>query len=480
MSRKGQLNFDDPAALVSLTKTLLLNDFKLDWSIPCTRLCPAVPNRINYLLWVEDLLAIPSSQSPSSSGSTAPIAPRVATALSLSPPPLRSLSRLSAPANIYGIDIGTGASAIFPLLGCRMNDAWNFVATEVDDASARCALDNVNRNVLGDRIHILRQDKDDPLLARALAAPELIGSSLVDDSFKSRSKVSSDESAAAATEARLCSEPSFAFLMCNPPFFERGHILPKHTATGKSATDTETICEGGEVGFVARLARESAVSCTRVRWFTSMLGKQASLQPLMNILRELGASSILSTRLVQGKTMRWAIAWSFLVNYHSHKTRTAKRRRARVPPSPVLPSSSSSSSHSSSSHTSPSPLRVFTAEGVSAVELSRRLHEYVHEEQSSSDFLSMRMSLIENKGGDEDGDNEWLISADSPMLRLRIVLKAGAGGSVVSVGFESPVDTVSPMLLDRTLSKIERDLKRTGRYWRRKQKFKKRRKTESG
>ena len=182
-------------------------------------------------------------------------------------------------------------------------NAWNFVATEVDDASARCALDNVNRNVLGDRIHILRQDKDDPLLARALAAPELIGSSLVDDSFKSRSKVSSEEyvlngkgeeltTAAAATEARLCSEPSFAFLMCNPPFLERGHILPKHTATGKSATDTETICEGGEVGFVARLARESAVSCTRVRWFTSMLGKQASLQPLMNILRELGASSI--------------------------------------------------------------------------------------------------------------------------------------------------------------------------------------------
>lgn len=52
----GQLDFSDPQAVQQLTKSLLKRDFGLDLELPDDRLCPPVPNRLNYILWIQDLL----------------------------------------------------------------------------------------------------------------------------------------------------------------------------------------------------------------------------------------------------------------------------------------------------------------------------------------------------------------------------------------------------------------------------------------
>lgn len=39
-----------------LAKTLLKHDFDIDVDIPPTNLVPAVPSRLNYVLWIEDLV----------------------------------------------------------------------------------------------------------------------------------------------------------------------------------------------------------------------------------------------------------------------------------------------------------------------------------------------------------------------------------------------------------------------------------------
>lgn len=53
-----KINFKDPEALRTLSKVLLKKDFNLDIEIPIDRLVPAIPLRLNYVLWIEDLLNV--------------------------------------------------------------------------------------------------------------------------------------------------------------------------------------------------------------------------------------------------------------------------------------------------------------------------------------------------------------------------------------------------------------------------------------
>lgn len=50
------LDFSDPAALRELTCAVLEKDFGLKVEIPLDKLIPAVPQRLNYVHWIEDLL----------------------------------------------------------------------------------------------------------------------------------------------------------------------------------------------------------------------------------------------------------------------------------------------------------------------------------------------------------------------------------------------------------------------------------------
>ncbi|KOS23309.1 putative methyltransferase-like protein [Escovopsis weberi] len=247
---RRELDFNDPRAVVQLTKTLLRADFGLDIQLPDDRLCPPVANRHNYILWLKDLLDTTSHDGTGS--------------------------------QVVGLDIGTGASCIYPLLGCTERP-WSFVATDTDEKSLACARENLKLNHLESRIEVLARDPDDPLIPVEGITPSL------------------------------------TFTMTNPPFYESEDAMLRSASeksrpafTTCTGSKGEMVTPGGEVAFVSRILQESLVLRGRVAWYTAMLGFQSSLTRIVAKLKEHGVDNYAVTEFVQGsKTRRWAVGWSF-------------------------------------------------------------------------------------------------------------------------------------------------------------------------
>ncbi|KAE8295350.1 U6 small nuclear RNA (adenine-(43)-N(6))-methyltransferase [Larimichthys crocea] len=270
------VNFKEPEAVRALTCTLLKEDFGLTIEIPLERLIPTVPLRLNYIHWVEDL--IDGQKQPR-----------------------------------RGIDIGTGASCIYPLLGATMN-GWYFLATEVDDICFDYATKNVEQNSLSDLIKVVKVPQKTLLM----------------DALKEETEIVYD------------------FCMCNPPFFanqleakgvnSRNSRRPPPSSVNTGGV-TEIMAEGGELEFVKRIIHDSLQLKKRLRWYSCMLGKKCSLAPLKEELRKQGVPKVTHTEFCQGRTMRWALAWSFYddVIVPSPPSKKRKLEKTRKPLSFTLP-----------------------------------------------------------------------------------------------------------------------------------------------
>ncbi|EQC40043.1 hypothetical protein SDRG_02699 [Saprolegnia diclina VS20] len=254
-----------PDALRELTKALLHRDFGLTWDMPSTNLCPTLTNRLNYIHWIEDLLLLSR--------------------------------RIYVGNDIIGIDVGTGASCIYPLLGHALNQ-WRFVATDIDAASLECARANVAANNLEQHISLRLVDGAACVLPTPLP-------------------------------------PAVDFSMCNPPFFDsmdEADTNPRAHCTGSL---NEMTTPGGEVAFIERLIDASRVLQTQVRWYTSLIGRKSSLRPLLAALRAAGIRNTRTTEFLQGRTTRWGLAWSFTndgmdaADLAAHKVLGKRKERQR-------------------------------------------------------------------------------------------------------------------------------------------------------
>ncbi len=181
---------------------MLRHDFGLPaWDAPLDRLCPPVANRLNYICWLTDLMKLssPPSSSPVPTPTPTPTSP-LSAENTVAPddgggdrgedngggdPEGGTAAMSTAERNLLlfgsaagaggggeedgmvvsdddgdgaaaaaqktrvcrGIDVGTGASCIYPLLGAKVA-GWSFLATEIDAVSAEWAEKNARANGL--------------------------------------------------------------------------------------------------------------------------------------------------------------------------------------------------------------------------------------------------------------------------------------------------------------------------------------------
>lgn len=244
---KVTINFKDPLALRVLTKCLLKSDFNLDVDIPESRLVPTLPLRLNYILWLEDLL-----------------------------------SAIQRNSDIKGIDIGTGACAIYPLLAAVKNK-WHMLGTESDLKSFSKAEENIQRNSLQDLIK-LRKNDTKSVIKHVFMSP---------------------------------GNEEYDFCMCNPPFYSTlqelcesrspARLPPKNGFTG---SPQELITEGGELEFCRKLILESKEHRDNILLYTTMVGHKYNLNVLIQDLKSEGIK-FTHTEFCQGRVTRWAVAWTY-------------------------------------------------------------------------------------------------------------------------------------------------------------------------
>jgi 23S rRNA (adenine1618-N6)-methyltransferase len=250
------IDFSNPEAVKALNTALLFINYNVKfWEFPDENLCPPIPSRADYMHHLADLLR---------------------------------RSHLETKVNV--LDVGTGASCIYPLLGHAIYN-WNFVGTDIDEKSLQIAQKIIDNNTLGNAI-TLRFQKDYQHILKGILKP-------------------SDK---------------FTAAVCNPPFFKSQSDALEATKTklkglGKqgdnvvrkfSGTPTELCYAGGEKAFLHNFLYESSQYKQQCFWFTSLVSNVSHVKSMEASLKKLGVTEFQVLDMIQGNKVSRVVAWTFL------------------------------------------------------------------------------------------------------------------------------------------------------------------------
>lgn len=268
---QSTVDFQDPRAVRMLNRALLRTHYDIEfWDIPAGYLCPPIPGRVDYIHHLADLLAKDNKVQEAPRGR-----------------------------HIKALDIGTGASLVYPLIG-QSAYGWRFTGVDVDANAIKSArqIRDVNKLDID-----LRLQNNSESIFRGVIQP--------DDAFH--------------------------VTMCNPPFHGSLEQANKGTqrkwaSLGKGRStklnfggrDAELWYPGGEIKFIARMVAESMDFAKQCLWFTSLVSKKDNLQPLHRILGKARVAEYKVVEMAQGQKTSRFIAWT----YFKKKQRTLFDERA--------------------------------------------------------------------------------------------------------------------------------------------------------
>lgn len=255
------INFSNSAAIYQLNKSILFCDYGIKyWDFPKNYLCPPIPSRADYIHHLADLLALSNNgKIPKGSGVTV-------------------------------LDIGTGASCIYPIIGVKSYQ-WNFIASEIHDASLKTAQTIVDNNPsLNGRIELRKQANPQNIFKDIIEPGEFIDLTICNPPFH-----------ASKAEAEKASSRKMKNLNGS-----------KEAASNFGGKSNELWCDGGEIGFIERMIKESKFHKKNVMWFSTLVSKHANVQPILNRLKNHGIETCETLLMEHGNKKSRFVVWSFL------------------------------------------------------------------------------------------------------------------------------------------------------------------------
>jgi 23S rRNA (adenine1618-N6)-methyltransferase len=266
------IDFANPDGVKALNAALLCHYYQVRfWDIPTGYLCPPVPGRADYVHHIADLLA-KDNQAVVPEGST-----------------------------IKGLDIGTGANLIYPIIATR-SYGWQMVGTDIDPVSITSAETIIDSNfVLTNHINVRQQHKPKHIFKGVIKSGEYFTFCICNPPFHQ-----SPEQATAVSQRKIQN------LTKNKS--KRGSHLntqKSRTALNFAGQSNELWCEGGELLFIQRMITESREYATQIRWFSSLVSKKDNLIHIYKSLQDLGITNIKTVDMTQGQKVSRFVAWRF-------------------------------------------------------------------------------------------------------------------------------------------------------------------------
>lgn len=248
------LDFSNSKAVKLLNRAILAYYYGIEaWDFPDENLCPPIPGRADYLHYIADLIQ---------------------------PTPKQKITCL---------DIGTGATLIYPIIGVQ-EYGWHFIASDINKASILNANKIIASNKgLKGKIECFHQEDSSHFFKGILKPDQKIDVSI-----------------------------------CNPPFHatladaQRGTKKKIKNLTGKksktpvlnfSGITNELVCDGGEYKFVFQMIKESVLFAKNCKWFTTLISKESNLNGLYKAIEKVNAKHKTISMGTGNKVSRVLVWW---------------------------------------------------------------------------------------------------------------------------------------------------------------------------
>ncbi len=257
------IDFSNPDAVKSLNKSILMMDYDLkNWNLPKDYLCPPIPGRVDYILYVADLLATKNN------------------------------NIIPEGENVVGLDIGIGSNCIYPILGNAIYH-WSFVGTDIDEIAIQNCKKIIEQNPkLIDAISLQLQVESRFIFKNIILPEDKFAFTICNPPFHN--------SQSEATKSSIRKVNNLENTRTKTPILNFG---------GQNA---ELWCEGGEIGFITQMIYESAKYTLQVFWFTTLVSKKENLPNIYKSLSKVQAVEIKTIEMSQGQKTSRIVAWTFL------------------------------------------------------------------------------------------------------------------------------------------------------------------------
>lgn len=259
------INFANPTAVKLLNSALLKHYYGIeDWVFPDENLCPPIPGRADYIHHIADLL----------SGS--------------------NFGRIPQGPKVTCLDVGTGASCIYPILGVTEYN-WKFIGSEINEDSIAAAQHIIASNsTLKDQITIRLQKNPTHIFKDVLTKDTKIDLTICNPPFHA-----SMEEAQKGTRRKVKNLTGSK------------EQEPEHNFAGNSQ---ELVCDGGEAQFIQTMIKESKVYAKNCFWFSTLVSKQSNVKRVCKSLESIKARQVKTIPMGTGNKSSRIVAWTFLSN----------------------------------------------------------------------------------------------------------------------------------------------------------------------